>query len=94
MKNDFKVTLSSKPIRSRQLTRDGPLLRDERAGPGGCLPPPSNSAPGPFSDTHKAAIKRASKIMTKLLRSFLGQVTSGHQRSNFAGFNIFLQIGS
>ena len=35
------------------LTRAGPLLGAERAGPGGVFehPPPSNSAHGPYSDT-------------------------------------------
>ena len=61
-------------------------------------PPPSISAPGPRSDTQQAAFERASKIMTKLLRHFLGQVkgqvTRGHQKLNLAYFYIFRQTGA
>ena len=43
---------------SKSLTRAGPLLGAERAGPGGGGDPPSNSAPVPCSGTRQAAFER------------------------------------
>ena len=84
-----------------ELTRAGPLLGAERAGPGG----------GVFEHPHRltwlmghiaARDKRHPKERQKSWRNcfghflgqVIGQVTRGHQRSNFVDFNIFLQIGT
>ena len=52
------------------------------AGRGVFEHPPSNSAPGPRSDTEKAAFERMSKIRKTSLNHFFGQVkgqvTRGH----------------
>ena len=70
----------------RCLTRAGP-------GRGVRINIPYNSASGP-----RSVIRKSAKHQYETTRSFLGQVkvqvTKGHQMSNFAVFNIFLQIGS
>ena len=91
-KQRLSLLSSTNPFGARQFswrvlfiwTRAGPVLGATRAGPGGgCLTPPSNSAPGPRSVTRQAALECSSKIITKVLRLFLksGQ-SSGHQRSS------------
>ena len=55
-------------------------------------PSPSNSAPGPRSDTRQAVCERVTNKMTELLQSLFcsgqGQVTRGHWRQNFADFQV------
>ena len=64
-----------------------PVLGAERAGPGVFEQPPLTRLLGRVATRSKRHSKER-KIVTKLLRSFLGQVkgqvTRGHQRSNFA----------
>ena len=58
-------------------------------GGGGVFERPSNSSPGPPSDKRQTAFESSSKIITKVLWSFLGQVTRGHRRSFFPIFRYF-----
>ena len=80
------------------ITRAGPVLGVERARPGGGVwTLPSNSAP--VMQGHAVSgIRKSQKSWWNDFGHFLdqvkGQVTRGHQKSNFADLNIFLQIGT
>ena len=82
------------------LTRAGPLLGAERAGPGGeCFNTPRlTRLLGHLVTCGKRHSKERKKSWRNCFGHFLGQVkgqvTRGHQRSNFVNFNIFLQIGT
>ena len=82
------------------LTRAGPLLGAERAGPRGCLNTPTRLTRllGHVATCGKRHSKERQKSWRNWFSHFLGQVkgqvTRGHQRSNFAVFNIFLQSGT